>query len=254
MELYKELAKLRCFNRAELIQITGSVSSADWAIRNYLSKGYIERVRRDLYTVISIEDEQPLANRFQIASHVSDDAFISHHTAFEYYGFTSQVFYEVYISTKKRIRSFNYEGISYLPVTYRGNQGVVKLSNGIQVTSLERTVIDSIADFDRIGGLEELIRCIALIPSLDEKKLLEALMLHNQSQLYQKAGFILEAFNDELALPKSFFFKCEKNISDSKTYLFNKRDDFVLHKKWKLYAPLDLLSLIEKGTNKDVTI
>jgi hypothetical protein len=42
----------------------------------------------------------------------------------------------------------------------------------VRVTSLERTVIDSIADFTKIGGLEELVdKCLR--PLLRRRKTLE---------------------------------------------------------------------------------
>ena len=166
MDLYKELAAMLCFTRDRLAKRLGSVSAAAWQIRKLLEKGYIERVRRDLYVVMSLETGQPIPNRFQIASSVAEDAYVSHHSAFEYYGYANQVFYEVYVATGKRVRPFSYDGIDYCPVSHRGIEGVVEMGNGIRVASLERAVIDGIADFEKIGGLEELLRCILLIPSL----------------------------------------------------------------------------------------
>ena len=68
MNLYKELATLRCFTHNNMVQLTGSESAAIWHIKSYLQKGaaiwhiksylqkgYIERVRCDLYAVISME-------------------------------------------------------------------------------------------------------------------------------------------------------------------------------------------------------
>ena len=249
MELYKELAALRCFTHSDMVRLTGSESAAIWNIKSYLKKGYIERIRRDLYAVISMETEQPIPNRFQVASHITEDSFISHHSAFEFYGYANQVFYEVYFSTEKRVRPFDYDGLHYQPVLWRGNDSITETNNGVRVTSLERTVIDSIADFPKIGGLEELLRCLALIPSLDESKLLEVLAMYGRGQLYQKAGFILEAYKDALSLSDTFFSECMKHSSSSKTYLFDKQDDFVLHRKWLLYAPNDLKKLVDKGVN-----
>lgn len=80
------------------------------------------------------------------------------------------------------------------------------------MTSLERTVIDSIADFEKIGGLEELLRCLLLIPSLDYSKLLDALELYGRAQLYQKAGFILEAWKEELSLPEPFLWNVKNGL------------------------------------------
>lgn len=247
MERYKELAALRCFTHKDMVQVAGSESAAVWQIKNYLQKGYIERVRRDLYAVISMETGQAIPNRYQIASHVADDACVSHHSAFEYYGYGNQVFYDVYFTTEKRVRPFSYDGINYCPLIGQGNAGVIETDTGVRVTSLERTVIDSIADFEKIGGLEELLRCLLLIPTLDPNKLLAALELYNRSQLYQKTGYILEALKDELSLPEHFFTQCEKRSSASKTYLFEKQSDFVLHNRWKLFAPKELKAIVDKG-------
>ncbi len=247
MKLYKELAALRCFTHKDMVQLAGSESAAVWQIKNYLQKGYIERVRRDLYVVISLETGQAIPNRYQIASRVADDACVSHHSAFEYYGYSNQVFYDVYFTTEKRVRPFSYDGVNYCSMVYRGNTGVIENDNGVRVTSLERTVIDSIADFKKIGGLEELLRCLLLIPSLDCNQLLATLELYDRGQLYQKTGYILEALKDDLSLPEPFFAECEKRSSASKTYLFEKQSDFVLHNRWKLFAPKDLKTIIDKG-------
>ena len=90
MDIYKDLAALRCFTHSDMLRITGSESAAQWQIKNYLKKGYIERVRRDLYAVISLETDQPIPSRFQIASRASDDACVSHHSAFEFYGYAME--------------------------------------------------------------------------------------------------------------------------------------------------------------------
>ncbi len=249
MDLYKELAAMRCFTREELAKLIGSDSAAAWQIRKFLEKGYIERVRRDLYAVISLETGQPIPNRFQIASSVTEDACVSHHSAFEYYGYANQVFYEVYVATGKRVRPFSYDGIDYYPVSYRGTAGVMEMENGVRVTSLERTVIDGIADFEKIGGIEELLRCMLLIPSLSPDYLLSALDLYHCGKLYQKTGYILEMFQEDLGLPDSFLDECEKHLPDSKTYFSTEKDGFVFHKRWRLFAPENLRALIDKGVN-----
>lgn len=249
MELYKQLAELRCFTRDDMVHLAGSENAAVWQIKRYLKKEYIERVRRDLYAVISLETGQPIPNRYQIASRVADDACVSLHSAFEFYGYGNQVYYDVYFTTRKRVRSFSYDGINYYPIIPQGDTGITETNTGVRVTSLERTVIDSIADFEKAGGLEELLRCLLLIPSLDGNKLLDSLTQHGRAQLFQKTGFILESLKDELALPEVFFTECEKHISNSKTYLFPKQSDFVLHKRWKIFAPKNLKSVIDKGVN-----
>lgn len=47
------------------------------------------------------------------------------------------------------------------------------------MTDIERTVVDSINNFARIGGLEELLRCLAMITYLSEEKLVRYLNIYD---------------------------------------------------------------------------
>ena len=171
MKHYEKLLELGCFSKNDLEQITGSEAAAKWLCREYQKKGYIERVKRDLYVAISLENQQPIANRYVIASHISNDAAVSYHSAFEFYGYSNQVFYETQVTSESRFRDFEYDGVTYRRIAPRITGGITEI-NGTRVTTLERTVIDSVNLFEKIGGLEELLRCLALIPTLDEALIL----------------------------------------------------------------------------------
>ena len=126
MKHYEKLLALGCVTRSQLEQVTGSPSAADWLCREYQRKGYMERIKRNLYAVISLETGQCVANRYQIASHISDDAVDSYHSAFEYYGYANQVFYEVQVTSVSRFRAFNYDGITYRHIGRRIEDGVLE--------------------------------------------------------------------------------------------------------------------------------
>ena len=246
MKYYKELVGMGCFTHNNLVRLTGSGSAAYTVTQSYLKKGYIERIRRDLYAAVSLETGQPIPTRYQIASKLAEDACLSHHSVFEFSGYANQVFYEVYVATQSRFSSFEYDGVSYRRIMPRRNTEA-KLINGVRVTSIERAVVDSINDFEKIGGMEETLRCIQLIPSLDADKLLISLSEYGSGFLYQKTGYVLEALNNELNLPDSFFAECQRRISGSKKYLSQQRDGYVLHEKWKLLAPIELKNILNKG-------
>ena len=133
--------------------------------------------------LISLETQQPIANRYVIASHISNDAAVSYHSAFEFYGYSNQVFYETQVTSESRFRDFEYDGVTYRRIAPRITGGITEI-NGIRVTTLERTVIDSINLFEKIGGLEELLRCLALIPTLDEAALSACLAEYESGFLY----------------------------------------------------------------------
>jgi predicted transcriptional regulator of viral defense system len=84
-------------------------------------------------------------------------------------------------------------------------EGVVEAKNttGVRITDLERTVVDSIRDFNKIGGLEELLHCLEDIHYLDEKKLKRYLDIYNTKGLYQRVGYLLDHYKKENSCQRS---------------------------------------------------
>ncbi len=248
MKHYEKLLCLGCFTRKTLAEMLKSDTAAASLIYEYLRKGYIERVRHNLYAVISLQTKQPVLSRYQIGASLFPDAYLTHHSAFEVYGYGNQVFYEVWVATASRFKDFSYDGIMYHRAAPTDNASVIMM-NSVKVTSIEQTVIDSIRDCDRISGLEETIRCMLLVPSLNSTELLKILKNNDNGFLYQKTGYLLEMMNDSLNLPKSFFEECGKHISSSKKYLTENRNGYVFFDRWKLYAPSSIHIYINKGVN-----
>ncbi|MBP3361455.1 MAG: transcriptional regulator [Clostridia bacterium] len=249
MKNYEKVVELGCFSLGELAEkLNCCIPTATSLIQKYLKNGYIERVRRDLYATISIETKQPILTRYQIGSKLFDDAYLSHHTAFEVYGYANQVFYEAYVATNTRFADFTYDGVLYHRTSPKTNILVNKI-NDTKVSSVEQTVIDSISDMEKIAGLEEILRCILLIPSLNAEKLLDAIKKCNNGFVFQKCGYIFEQLNSTLHLPESFFDECAKHISNSKRYLTKEHTNYIWYEKWKLYAPENIYTIIDKGVN-----
>ena len=256
MKYYENLVELQCFSRADVEQLTGNKYAADSLIKEYKRKGYIESVRRNLFAVISMETKRSVANRYRIGSSILSGNYISHHSAFEYYGCANQVFYEVYVSGNSRFVDFEYDDLLFRYVAQRIELGVVRREDGVCVTDMERTVLDSVNDFEKIGGLEELLRCFELIAFLDEEKLLRYLEIYNKQVLYQKAGYILAHLKKQLRLSDNFFKVCESKRKDSVRYLYHgiEYEPNTFNKRWGLVVPQDLMSLTLKGGNENAEL
>ena len=248
MKHYEKLLAKGCFSRKQLIEIVGNATTANQVIYEYQKRGLIEKVKRDFYVVISMESKQPVLSRYQIGSNLFSDACISHHSAFEVFGYGSQVFYECYVATDKRFSDFEYDGVLYRRIERKPDMQVVQRGN-IRVTSVEQTVVDSIRDFEKIAGLEEVIRCMMLVPGLNEQKVMECLARNGNGFLYQKCGYIFEEMQEEFHFSTDFFAECEKCSSDAKRYLMKESQDCVFYKRWKLYAPVSLKGLVDKGVD-----
>ncbi len=246
MKYYEKMLELGCFNKSKVIELTGSEAAAKSLLYDYQKKGYIEKVKRNLYVAISLETKQPVLSRYQIGSRLFPDAVITHHSAFEAFGYANQVFYEVYVATDSRFRNFEYDGIWYHRMERNAHMDIV--TNGkLKVTGIEQTIVDSIKDFNKIAGLEEVIRCIMLIPSVKGEKILEALSAYDNKFLYQKCGYILEQLQDELGLSNEFFEHLGRYTADGKRYLIKGNGQNVWNSKWKLYVPEDFMHLLDKG-------
>ena len=250
MKHYEKLIELGCFSRSDIAAYLGNDATAASLLRDYLKKGYIERVRPDLYTVISLETHQPVCTRYQIGAMLFADAAISHHSSFEVFGYANQVFNEVYVATGSRFQDFEYNGVFYHRVLLRPGT-LMDPGHRFRLTGLEQTLIDSIADFEKIAGLEETLRCLMLIPELDEQRMVEILTRRQNGFLWQKCGYILSRFNNELRLTQAFYDECKAHIPGGRRALQKESvASLMWDPEWRLFVPHSLRSIVEKGVNE----
>lgn len=253
MKYYSELLAMGCFTRQELTKLTGNYNTAGTLLKSYLKKGYIRNVKRNLYVAVNLADNEPVVSKYRIAGRITETAYVSHHAAFEYYGCANQVSYQVEVSSETPFTSFDFGGNTYAYLASRIKDGVINRPDGVQVTDTERTVLDGIHDFEKVMGLEELLRCLALLPSVNEDKLLKYLNVYNKQMLYQKTGYILRHFQRDFELTEAFFSKCAARIGKSTRYLTANKNG-VYDKEWRLVVPERLMDLTTKGVDENADV
>lgn len=239
MKRYQKILNLKVFNVNDVNELTKNVDTTKSLIRNLLLKGYIKRVKHNLYVICDVISKNTIPDQYMIASRIKDDAYVSYHSALEYYGVKNQVFYEVYVSTSKRFTNFEFEGISYKYVNSVHNFGINQVNNAIRITDKERTFIDCINRSDLAGGNEELIMCLELLGKLDGEKVLEYLKKYNSNKLYIKVGFFLELYREHYGIEKEIIEKCRNKCKEKKLF-FNeetKRMESKYIKEWNLTVP-----------------
>lgn len=236
MNLYYELLNKPTFTVQDVNEYYHNRSSAYSALERLLADKMIVKIRNNLYTCISGETGSPVANRFQIASTINADSFVSNHTAMEYYGTSDQVFYDVYVGSKCKFKEFSFDGYTYRFIHSKIDVGVESpvFSGGIRISDRERTVVDSIKNMERISGAEEVIDNIASMSFLNEEKLLKYLSLYDNQFLYQKTGFILSYYRDTLGLSETFFKECKSHIKFSKRYFTKDSVSGSYDKQWNV--------------------
>lgn len=255
MNLYFELLKKPIFNMEDVNEFYNNMDSARSAIKRLMKDGMVAKIRNNMYTCISGETGAPVANRFQIASHITPTSYVSHHTAMEYYGITDQVYYDVYVSSETSFRDFTFDGYTYCFVISKSLEGIEKppYSGGVVVTNLERTIVDCIKDMNKISGVEEVVQNIESIHRMQENRLLKYLELYQNQFLYQKMGYLLWQHKEQMGLSASFFEKCKKQIGKSKRYLTSDQEGGCYNDMWKLVVPDDLQDM-KNGVMLDADI
>ena len=244
MEVLTELAKFPVFTIEEVKKFTDNEKTAYTQLNRLMKKNLVKKVRKNIYSVVNPTTGQLVATRYQIACAITDTAYISHHSAFEYYGLANQVFYEVYVSSETKFNHFEYDHIKYKYVASRMQEGIVEAKNttGVKSTNLERTVVDSIRDFKKIGGFEELLNCLEEIHYIDEEKLKSYLDTYNTQGLYQRVGYLLDHYRKEMQLSKEFIECCKDKIGKSRRYLVNEAKEVSYYNsEWGLMLPEGLL-------------
>lgn len=253
MKGFSELAKLSVFSVADVEDLTENVHTARSMLARLMAKGYVRKIRNNMYSAVNPSTDGVVASKYQIACAINDWAFLTHHTAFEFYGLTNQVYYEVYVASGPRFRDFEFEGMTYKRVASRLSIGVVepRTTQGVRATDLERTVIDSIKDFEKIGGFEELLNCLSSIHYLDEVKLRTYLDAYGVQALYQRAGYLLDFFRDEMKLSHEFIEYCKKQVEKGTAYLSEEaKHGGAYVKEWGLVVPERLFKLDELPGNQ----
>ena len=232
---YDEMCRRGCFTMQDVAHIVGEQSGAAYVVNDYQRKGYIDQIHRNLYVAMDMETKQPALSRYQIGSRLFPDAYISLYSAFEAWGYAPRTCGEVYVATESRFTDFRYNGVFYRRVKRR--HADTEQVGGAVVTSLEQTVVDSIHNFDKVAGLENIAECIKRLPPLDMDKLLECLRRYGKGFLYQKRGYVLERLQAYVKLPEAFYRECRKHCPSTVRYMGKGAEGLVYCKEWGIYAP-----------------
>ncbi len=221
---------------------------SNW-IANKLRSGVYVKIRNNLYALIDPSTNDIYATKFEIASNISESSFICFHSALEYYGLANQVFNDITVGSLTKFNNFTFCESEYIFKQSKSSAFVKDVvSEGIRVTTLEKTIVDCIDEINLAGGIEEVLNALEQVKYLNEGKLLDVLEEQGKMFLYQKVGYLLEIYNDQLKLSEDFFDKCKSHLTNKTNYFmkgeFKKTS---LDKVWNLMVPENIKSRINGG-------
>lgn len=246
MGKYTALVQSRRFvSGKEMFQDVHNKETASSLTHKYKKRNIIVQVRKNVYLPTNPADGFVDENKYEIGCGSVPNAYISYHSAMEFYGLQNQVFNRIYLSAPKRFRPFEFDFIEYMYAPNKFQEGVIQqgTKENIYVTDIERTIVDCIDRLDLAGGIEELLYNLELIDVVDESKILHYLSLYDKFVIYQKNGFILSFFKEQMKLSEDLFKVCREKIGKSVRYLTDEYESKTYIPEWKLYVPQYILSL-----------
>ena len=226
----------RVFDFSFVIGITNSKNLARETLQNYLKKGYIKRVKKNLYVTMSFETTGVIPSKYEIASKITKSSYVSHHSAFDYYGYNNQVYNDVVTASIQRFYDFTFE---YNDYRYKNvsNDKYVDTINGVRVSTLPKTIVDCIDDIKSYDDMEEVIYNLSALPVINGLQIMEYLLFVNKKILFNKVGLVLSHFNDGFMVDDSILNRMKTLGTKSVKYFTNEKHRLnKYYKEWNLYC------------------
>ena len=232
--------------------------SSDRSIRNLLYRmkrdGRLRALTKGVYT--GAFSAMPL-NRYAVPGKLRRDAVVAFHSALELYGVANQVFQTVYYLSARLRKDLVFEGTTYHCVTpprrltgaRRLDFQVEETPDQVRVTGRERSIIDCLVFLEYSGGVEEVDKCLAMLPSFDFEAALAYLKLLRRPWLYARLGYLLDRHADKLFFSGTWRDAMLRRLPRGVAYLGPKRSGYRWVPTWNLMVP-ETLAYIEEGSKQ----
>lgn len=195
------------FTLADVANITGvREASARSFIRKLVGRGIATRLKPGLFVLVPFElgrERQYLGDPFLVAKALvgSKDYYLSHGTAMEIHQMVTQPRLAVSVTTPNPIRSRTIGGTEFRFIRCRRRDlfGIVPhwltKQETVQVSDLERTVIDGLRHPEYCGGLTEVAKGLWIQrEKVRVPKLIEYALHLGVGAVIRRLGFLLECY------------------------------------------------------------
>lgn len=217
--------------------------------------GHVILIRRGLYAVIPTgenPDSYPV-DPFLVAGKLTADAVLSYHTALEVHGYAYSMREHFTYSAARPVspvtfRSHVFRGVSFPKSLWSAGKvdfGVTTVDRAgleVQVTSLERTLVDILDRPALSGSWEEIYRSLEAIEFFDLDKVVEYALLLGNATTIAKVGFYLDQNREVLMVEERHLAPLQDRRPRQPHYLdSSNRKSGKLVAGWNLVVPVEVL-------------
>jgi predicted transcriptional regulator of viral defense system len=195
------------FTTADAARITRlQLSRVSSLLHKAAKRGLVSRLKRGLFVIVPPEmgsSTEYFGNPYLVARHLVGSApyFISHGSAMELHRMVTQPQLVIFISSTKRIPKQRLHGTEFRFVYLNGHHffGTTKhwvtKEKSVEVSDLERTIIDGLRQPEYCGGITEVAKGLWIRRTdLRLQKLLEYAGRFESGAVTRRLGYLLELF------------------------------------------------------------
>jgi predicted transcriptional regulator of viral defense system len=207
-ELHERGKTIFSYDDVEDITDLSSKSSRSLILR-MVNRGVVSRLKAGLFILVPFEmgrEREYLGNPFVVARELcgTPDYFISHASAMEIHRMVTQPQLVVYTTTPKFIRPRIVLGTEFRFVRCKlekffgySDHWVTKTAT-VQVSDLERTIVDGLKQPEYCGGFSEIAKGFWMRrEDIDPGKLVDYALMINVGAVIRRLGFLIELFEME---------------------------------------------------------
>jgi len=207
-ELHERGKTIFSYDDVEDITELSSKSSRSLILR-MVNRGVVSRLKAGLFILVPFEmgrEREYLGNPFVVARELcgTPDYYISHASAMEIHQMVTQPQLVVYTTTPKFIRPRIVLGTEFRFVRCKlekffgySDHWVTKTAK-VQVSDLERTIVDGLKQPEYCGGFSEIAKGFWMRrEDIDPGKLVDYALMINVGAVIRRLGFLLELFEME---------------------------------------------------------
>lgn len=238
------------FSVADALAVTGKSYKATAALLGELTRrGWLVRLMRGKYLIVPLEaglESIPMADRYVVARELLSPLpyYISHYSAIELHRMTTQPVNTVYVTVPRQRAGRAVAGVAYRfvyanPRAFWGAEPIwVTAKDQVQVSDLEKTILDCAARPDLCGGLAELAKGLwSRRHDLDENRLTAYVRRLNHKAAAGRLGFLMETYS--LGQPETIA-ALQGLVNDSYALLDPTLPDMGSYRaRWRLRVNLD---------------
>ena len=235
-------------------ELNCSYEYAKVLVNNLAKKKWVILLNRGVYLIVPLSagvKSLYTEHEFIIASHLVSPYYIAYWSALNFYGFTEQIPFTVFVATPKRLKSrevldIKFKFVSLSPKKFFGFESVMVSGSKINISDREKTLADALDHPEYCGGIVEVAKSLwnSRDQVLIEKVGVYAKRMGNMT-IVKRLGYLVECLG--LTVDYEVLIKLEKMISQGMSTF-----DPTLPKKGRYNSRWNLLLNISEETLKDL--